>query len=142
MANYEKFERHVGGGCPTRAFEEAEITVPVIVRAHAEVHNVEIKCMGEPHIKCHSSVTPGRVGAESRFTVSERIRIEIPIDFHAETDIGQGHVKYKHCHNRDECPDNGNDNNDEDNDNDDDDEDNDDQRAAGNRYNCAGRQRR
>ena len=96
MANYEKLERHMmDRGCPARASEEADVTVPVIVRARSDVREVELKCVGEPRITFNSDVTPGRPGAVSRFTVSQRLRVEIPIIFFAEADVGEGHVKYK-----------------------------------------------
>lgn len=104
--NFEKRQRHIMDmGCPARAFEEAEVTVPILVRADADVREVELKCMGEPRLVCDTDVTPGRPGAVSRFTVSQRLRVDIPIVFKAETEIGEGHVRYKNCGKMEDCHD-------------------------------------
>ena len=103
MDNNEKVERFVlMGGCPANVKEEAKVTVPVAVRAFAEVKDVELKCQGEPVVTCNSQETPGCPGAVSRFTVSQRMRVTIPIVFRAETEGGEGHVVFSLCPG--ECP--------------------------------------
>jgi len=80
--------------CPAKVFEEAKVTVPCEVRAFAEVGHVELKCKGEPVVTRNSVCTPGRPGAVSRFTVSQRLRVDIPLVFSAEAEVGEGHVDF------------------------------------------------
>ncbi|MCL2343252.1 MAG: hypothetical protein FWC62_05070 [Firmicutes bacterium] len=99
----EKVERFVlMGGCPANVKEEAKVTVPCAVRAFAEVKDVELKCQGEPVVTCNSDEAPGCPGAVSKFTVSQRMLITIPIVFRAEADVGEGHVVFCPCPG--ECP--------------------------------------
>jgi len=97
MANgCERFEKFCfEGGCPVKVHEEAIVTVPCAVRARSEVGEVIIKCTGEPTIIRNSCKTPGRPDAVSRFTVSQRLRVDIPIFFSAEADVGEGHVLFE-----------------------------------------------
>ena len=108
--NCEKHERFVlEGGCPAFVCEEAEVTVPFLVRAGAEVRDVDLHCNGNPRITRNSDFTPGVPCAVSRFTVSQRMRVEIPVIFTAETDVGTAHVKFESCDEMqehcNECPD-------------------------------------
>lgn len=94
--NCEKHERFIlEGGCPAVAFEEAQVTVPVTVQAGAEAHEVKLSCNGGPHITYNSDVTPGVPCAVSKFTISQRLLVEIPVVFNAEADIGTAHVKFE-----------------------------------------------
>jgi len=94
----EKYERHsLEKHCPAKAHEEALITVPIHVDADAHVHDVGIYCVGEPVKTCDSDYAPGHPGAKSKFTVSQRIRLDIPIDFDMFADIGEAHVKFDCC---------------------------------------------
>jgi len=95
LLKHEKFI--MDSGCPAKACEEALVTVPVEVRAFAEVQEVELTCVGSPVINRDSDVTPGCPGAVSKFTISQKLRVEIPIIFRAETEIGQDHVVYSPC---------------------------------------------
>ena len=96
MANgYEKREKFIlESGCPADVCEEAKVTVPVTVRAFSEIGDVDLHCCGKPVITKNSSVTPGCPDAVSKFTISQKMNIKIPIMFGADTDIGEGHVMY------------------------------------------------
>jgi len=98
MSNsYEKYDKYtMESGCPAWTYEEAEVTVPVVFYAGADVGKVEMKCMGEPCVKCNAD-PHGKPGALSRFTISQRLRVEIPVVFSAEADIGEACVKYERC---------------------------------------------
>ena len=103
MNNNEKLERFaLTHGCPACVKEEAKVTVPCAVRAFAEVKEVEIKCKGEPCVVCGSQEAPGCSNAVSKFTVSQRIVVTIPLVFRAEADVGEGHVEFSLC--PEDCP--------------------------------------
>lgn len=89
---YEKFS--MDGGCPMVAHEEATITVPVAVRASAEWGEAELKCLGAAVVTRNSDLTPGKPCAVSKFTVSQKIRVDIPLKFNAEVELGQEHVEF------------------------------------------------
>ncbi|MCL1806642.1 MAG: hypothetical protein FWG31_02950 [Oscillospiraceae bacterium] len=77
---------------PVEVHEEIGIAVPVTVRAEAEVKDVKIRCNGcEVH---EGGNCPGRPHAVSKFVVSQRIELDIPIEFECEVDVGEGHINY------------------------------------------------
>jgi len=97
---YEKIEKYtLEGGCPTNAFEEAIVTVPVVVHACADVGHVELKCMGPAVITRNSDDAPGKPHAVSKFTVKQRLRVDIPIVFGAKADVGEGYVDFSSSEN-------------------------------------------
>ena len=87
---YKKFI--MKNGCPVSVREDILVTVPVVVRTHTKVEEVELKCLechvvknGRPH---------GRPNAVSRFTITQKMQVTIPLKFIAETDVGEGHVEF------------------------------------------------
>ena len=95
---YEKRENYtIENGCPSVTHEEATVTVPVCVDAYAKYGNISLDCMGPPVITRNSSETPGRPGAISRFTVKQRMRMDIPIIFGMKCEVGEGHVLFDLC---------------------------------------------
>jgi len=89
----QKHDRFVlKGGCPARAFEEVDVRVPVAVRAHANVGNVEFRCMGPAVIR--KDCNRGPCCPVSTFTVSQRMRVDIPINFGAQAEVGEECVSF------------------------------------------------
>ena len=82
------------GKCPMKASEEAIVSVPVTVRAFCQTEEAEVECMGRPFVikNCHE--TPGRPGAVSKFTVVQKLRVEIPMEYRAEAEVGEAYVDY------------------------------------------------
>ena len=94
----EKIEKFCFEGvCPSKASETANVTVPVAVRTSVDVGNVEFKCLGASVITRNSDRTPGsacKCGL-SEFTISQRMRVDIPVKFGLEVDVGEGHVDFE-----------------------------------------------
>ena len=104
MSGSSECEKYiVEGACPANAFEEAKITVPVTVRAYAEVGEVKVKCKGPAIIKRNSDCTPGKPGAVSKFTITQRVRVDIPMLFCCEAKVGKEHVEFE-SHDPGPCP--------------------------------------
>ena len=89
----DRSDRYVlSGGCSTRTREEARVTVPVAVRAFAVPGDVDIRCHGPAVVTRNSNVCPGVPCGSTIFTISQRIRLNIPIDFKAEAEVGESRV--------------------------------------------------
>jgi len=92
----QTFERHImDGDCPVTAVQELEVTVPATVRAHAEIGRVNLRCVGAGIVVGNSDEVRGRPNAVSRFTIRQRLRVDIPVKFEAEAYVGEGHVDYE-----------------------------------------------
>jgi len=94
MSSIYERQGFLEGGCPTNASEEVTVTVPVTVHAYANCGDIAVNCMGSSVITRNSDSTPGDPGAVSVFTVSQRLRVDIPIGFGADADVGDGHVYF------------------------------------------------
>ena len=103
----DKCDRHdryiLSGGCATRTCEEARVTVPVAVRACAVPGNVEIRCHGPAVINRNSNVCPGVPNGCTIFTISQRIRMDIPVEFKAELELGDSCVQFATGENEPDC---------------------------------------
>ena len=106
MSNgYEKRAKYImDDGCPTNVFEEVNVAVPVTVGAKADIGDVKLKCMGTCIFERTSDDPPGHPGAKSKFTVSQKLRVDIPIMFNVDAEIGEGHVDFDlDCGNHGNC---------------------------------------
>lgn len=77
-------------GCKTLTYQYANVSVPVTVRPCVNAGNAVAFCCGEPDIKrsyC-SLKHGGNGGGGCRFTLSQCICIEVPIEFDANALIG------------------------------------------------------
>jgi hypothetical protein len=97
MKNVDKFERFaLNGGCSSSTNEDISVSVPVSIRANCNVGNVDIDRVGPATIdRCCD--TCGRPNAVDKFVVTQRIRVEIPLEFGAECDVGQSFVDFHEC---------------------------------------------
>jgi len=92
---FEKINRYcLEEICTRDVFDEATITVPVTIRAESRVGEVDINCCGPAEI-IEGIEASGEPGAEKKFTVKQRMRVDIPLEFLAEADVGQGHVCFE-----------------------------------------------
>ena len=107
--------------CPAVGHQIVEICVPVHVRPFARIGRIITRCCGRP------IVVPGTDFCEDMpptrecgFTINQKICVEVPVEFGAETNTGQVHSNCDRVSAENICRDC---NNDDDNDDDDDDDD-------------------
>jgi len=101
----QRFERYVmESGCPVNAAQELEIAVPATVRAHAEIGDVHLCCADSGIVAANSSEVAGRPNAVSRFTIKQKLRVDIPVKFEVEAFVGEGHVNFDSVDIRDPAP--------------------------------------
>lgn len=77
-------------GCKTLTYQYANVSVPVTVRPSVNAGNAVAFCCGEPDIRRSSCSlkSSGNGGGGCRFTLSQCICIEVPIEFDANALIG------------------------------------------------------
>ena len=102
--NFRKYEHNKN--CPVEVFEEITISVPFTVRAFAEVEDVEFECLGckvirQPRGRYENENGNGNENGSgnknkgvSKFTIQEKIKLEIPVKFVAECDVGESEVDF------------------------------------------------
>ena len=88
--SYEKYKKFIlEGGCPVNVCDDITISVPVIVRANADIEDVKLKCKGHTIEKKHHE-SHSESCSKEKFIIKQKIHVEIPIKFEAECDVGEG----------------------------------------------------
>jgi len=83
--------RHAAINCPLAVGEEIDITVPVSIRAHADVDEMVLRCAGHSITK-ESHGRHGRRGR--RIKIKQKIELCIPINFKVECDVHREEVEF------------------------------------------------
>ena len=92
----EKHEKYIlEGDCPVKAFEELDVTVPMEVHAFAEIGEVTCCCLDSARITRNADKVRGCPHACSKFTISQKLRVDIPITFVTETEVGEAHIDFE-----------------------------------------------
>lgn len=79
--------------CPAVGSQVATICLPVEISPHAVTGPAMIKCCGEPEVKPHCNHCRGTKNGKCEFTISQKIRVDIPVEFGASVDIGETFVE-------------------------------------------------
>lgn len=92
---YEKSYGHRQEFCPALGFQEATVAVPVEVKPFAEVGKVKFECVGKPVIHRGTKECKGKERETCKFTISQKIRVEVPVAFSAKTEVGPAMIDCK-----------------------------------------------
>ena len=94
---YEKSCVHKPEMCPVMGYQDVMVGIPVEIRPFAEVGRVKTECVGKPIIRRGVAECEGKPKQTCKFTISQKLRIEVPVAFGARTEIGQAKIDCK-CH--------------------------------------------
>ena len=73
--------------CVTRAYQEAKVCVPVTVTPFANIGEITTECCGKATISRENNCR-GKENKSCKFTISQKIKVEIPVEFGASTNVG------------------------------------------------------
>lgn len=79
-------------GCTAIGYQDVDVCIPVTIKPFGEVGNVKTHCEGKPHIKPGCDYCPGKAGDVCKFTISQKLRVEVPVIFGAKAEIGEASV--------------------------------------------------
>lgn len=79
--------------CSAFAFQEASVCVPVEVIPYAKSGDVKVFCKGEPIIDSGCIECPGSIDSKCHFTITQKICVKVPVEFGANTLVGNPHIK-------------------------------------------------
>jgi len=83
--------KHASINCPLAVSEEIDITVPVSIRAHADVDEMVLRCAGH-YITKESHGRHGRRGR--RIKIKQKVELCIPLNFKVECDVHEEEVEF------------------------------------------------
>lgn len=75
--------------CPATGHQKINVTVPVTVTPYAHTGEIRVKCCGHPVV--HSACAlpdAGNYNDTCSFTIAQTICVEVPVEFGADTNIG------------------------------------------------------
>lgn len=81
------------GTCPVNAVHETTACVPVSISPFAEPGQISVENCGAPVINCSGEPCCGTVNGQFEFTVSQKMRINVPIVFGADISVGEAHIQ-------------------------------------------------
>ena len=78
--------------CPTVGSQTATVCLPVKVNPFSVAGPPKIECCGEPRVMPACDHCHGKINGACEFTISQKIRVEIPVQFGATVDLGNTYV--------------------------------------------------
>jgi len=87
--NQDKHDKPDKIVCPAKVCEDITVTVPVEVRAHADIGNIVLKCMGTQIVKEHEK--PKNI---NKFKIVQKMFTQMPVDFITEVEVKDERVDF------------------------------------------------
>ena len=78
--------------CPAVGYQSIGICVPVTVTPFAQAGKTVTKCCGDAVVVAGDTTCGGRKNGSCTFTISQKICVEVPVDFGAEATVGDTYV--------------------------------------------------
>lgn len=79
-------------GCPTVSYQDVNVCVPVTIKAYGEIGTAKTQCLGKAIVSCGSDDCTEKSGNVCKFTISQNLRVEIPVMFDAKAEAGEAIV--------------------------------------------------
>ncbi len=76
-------------GCSTVGCQDVDVCIPITIKAFGEVGNIKTQCLGKSVISSGSDACLGKPGEVCKFTVSQKLHVEVPIIFGARAEAGE-----------------------------------------------------
>lgn len=79
-------------GCSAAGFQDVNVCIPVTVKPFGEVGNAKTQCIGKAVVSSDCDHCPGKPGGVCKFTISQKLRVEVPVVFGARAEVGEASV--------------------------------------------------
>ena len=87
--NHESEKPVAQDGCSTFTYQDVNVCVPVTLKPFGNIGNVKAQCLGTPVISSKCDSCEGKPNGICKFTISQTLRVEIPVNFGARAEIGE-----------------------------------------------------
>lgn len=78
--------------CSAIGHQDVKVCIPVTIKPFGEAGNVKTKCVGEAVVEKGCAKCEGKPGEECKFTITQKLRIDVPVIFGARAEIGDAAV--------------------------------------------------
>lgn len=79
-------------GCSAVGSKEVNVSVPITIKAFGEVGNARTRCLGRAVISTATDTPLGKVGEVCKFTISQKLRVDVPVIFGARAEAGEASI--------------------------------------------------
>lgn len=95
MPNYNNITnlQQVDTTCPATGYQSVAVCVPVTVTPFARIETTTTHCCGDPVVTPNATVCPGTINGSCRFTITQNLCVEIPVEFGATATVGSPSVQ-------------------------------------------------
>jgi hypothetical protein len=82
-------------GCQAVGYQDVSVCIPITIKTFGEAGNAVTRCLGEAVVVPGCDKCPAaHEGNECKFTISQRLRVEVPVIFGARAEAGEASA---HC---------------------------------------------
>ncbi len=78
--------------CPAVGYQSVGVCVPVSVMPFAQAGKTTTNCVGKPVVCAGEKCCKGKKNGTCSFTISQKIVVEVPVQFGATTAVGDAFV--------------------------------------------------
>lgn len=79
-------------GCSAVGYQDVNVCIPVTIKPFGEVGNAKTKCLGSAVVSAGCDKCPGKPGDVCKFTISQKLRVEVPVIFGARAEVSEASV--------------------------------------------------
>lgn len=79
-------------GCAAVGYQDVSVCIPITIKPFGEVGNAKVQCLGKAMVKSGCDDCPGKTGEVCKFTISQKLRVEVPVIFGARAESGEASV--------------------------------------------------
>ena len=79
-------------GCPAMSCQDVTVCVPVTIKPYGQVGNAKVQCLGQPVVRSGCENCPGTVDGVCQFTISQKLKVQVPVFFGARAEAGKAIV--------------------------------------------------
>lgn len=90
--------------CPTIGSQSATVCLPVSISPYAVTGPATVKCRGSAVINNTCQECTGKVNGKCDFIISQKIQIDLPVEFGATVKVGDTYVDCECSPCKDLCP--------------------------------------
>jgi len=79
-------------GCSAVGYQDVNVCIPITIKTFGEAGNAKTQCLGKAVITSGCDECPGKVNDVCKFTISQKLRVEVPVIFGARAEVGKASV--------------------------------------------------
>lgn len=89
--------------CSAIGYQDVNVCIPITIKPFGEAGNAVTKCLGNAIVSTGCDICPGKSCDVCKFTISQKLRVEVPVIFGARAEIGDAAVNCGYTNSSCDC---------------------------------------